>query len=56
MLQRLCLAAHALSECDSVPKLYGLGKKSVCSLQQKNLFRAYSKPLLGVTIAPNLVP
>ena len=24
------LAAHALSGCDKVPKLYGLGKKSVC--------------------------
>ena len=26
------LRAHALSGCDSLPKLYDLGKKSVCSL------------------------
>ena len=29
------LAADASSGCDSVPELYGLGKKSVCSLLQK---------------------
>ena len=33
------LAAHALSGCDNVPKLYGLGKKSVCSLLQKHLLQ-----------------
>ena len=33
------LAAHALSGCDNVPKLYGLGKKSVCSLLQKYLLQ-----------------
>ena len=30
------LADHTLSECDSMPELYGLGKKSVCSLLLKS--------------------
>ena len=33
------LAAHTLSRCDSVPKLYVLGKKSICSLLQKYLLQ-----------------
>ena len=33
------LADHTLSECDSMPELYGLGKKSVCSLLQKSPLR-----------------
>ena len=40
------LAAYVLSGCDRVPKLYGLGKKSVCSLLQK-----YPLQILGAANA-----
>ena len=33
------LAVHALSRCDSMPNLYGLGKKSVCFLLPKYLLQ-----------------